>query len=226
MIHLMISACDHKFKSVSEQKCFSFVSDFLQKLFWSRLWSDSKTTHPKTFLITLISQQKRENWYMIESICVFSIFDYKWEKLPQIVENESIICIFWEFLTFAHKRVRVSQQNFLSCPGFFANTFLGILQSRWRSDRKLTNPKTCIIVHKTDIKRQDDATICTFWRSSHLTTNEWESQSRKFLNLSQIFLQNFSWRSRGAGCGRAENHKSSNVCYYPEIGVKSSETSS
>ena len=51
----------------------------------------------KTFLITLISQQKRENWYIIESICVFSIFDYKWEKSPQIVENESIIGIFWAF---------------------------------------------------------------------------------------------------------------------------------
>jgi len=222
----MISACDHKLKRVSEQKYFWFVSDFLQKLFWSRLWSDSKTTNPKTFLVTLKSWQKRPNWCMIESICFFSIFDGKWAKSPKLSKNEPIICIFWGFLTFANKRVRVSQQNFLSCPRFFAKTFLGILQSRLRPDRKLANTNTCIIVQKLSQKRQIEVTICTFWRFSHLTTNEWESQSRNFLNLSQIFLQNFSWRSCGAGCGRAENHTSSNVGYYPEIAVKSSEMSS
>ena len=114
---------------------------------------------------------------------------------------------------------------FLVCPRFFAETFLEILQSRWWSDLKITNPKTCFIVQETLQIANHTRIISVFWRIRHVTTNEWESRADIFLICPRLFVQTFleiltqnSQISKHAfllgNCHKSSQKSSCNVCFW------------
>jgi len=93
---------------------------------------------------------------------------------------------------------------FWICLRFFCKTFPGDPAEQVVVGLKITHPLTWVIIRKSLWNLLKWARNKHILKIPHLTTNVWESQSRTFFDLSQIFLQNFSWRSCGAGCGLTE----------------------